>query len=84
MSSMKFNARLDTPHHGPPNLCKDAGVFADSLTDIHNAMVKCSSLSTGAGYTRVFRCPHRYKSTGLKSGGRGGHAAGPPLPIPLS
>jgi hypothetical protein len=27
-------------HHGPPYLFRDAGVFADSLTGIHNAMVK--------------------------------------------
>jgi hypothetical protein len=32
MSSMEFNARLDTSHH--------AGAVADSLTGIHNAMVK--------------------------------------------
>jgi hypothetical protein len=37
MSSMRFNARLDTSHHGPPHPCKDAGVVADSLTGIHNA-----------------------------------------------
>jgi hypothetical protein len=39
------------------------------------------SLSTGA----AFRCPHRYKSRGFKSGvGRGGHAVGPPVPVPRS
>jgi hypothetical protein len=41
MSSTRFNARLDTSHHGPPHPFKDAGVVADSLTGIHNAMVKC-------------------------------------------
>jgi hypothetical protein len=41
MSSMRFNARLDTSHHGPPYQFKDAGVVADSLTGIHSAMVKC-------------------------------------------
>jgi hypothetical protein len=41
MSSMIFNAPLDTSHHGPPHPIKDAGVVADSLTGIHNAMVKC-------------------------------------------
>jgi hypothetical protein len=30
MSSMRFNARLDTSHHGPPHPFKDAGVVADS------------------------------------------------------
>jgi hypothetical protein len=38
---MRFNARLDTSHHGLPHPCKDAGVVADSLTGIHSAMVKC-------------------------------------------
>jgi hypothetical protein len=41
MSSMRFNAPLDTSHHGPPHPFKDAGVVEDSLTGIHNAMVKC-------------------------------------------
>jgi hypothetical protein len=41
MSSMLFNARLDTFHHGPPHVFKDAGLVADGLTGIHNAMVKC-------------------------------------------
>jgi hypothetical protein len=40
MSSMIFNARLDTSHLGPLYAFKDAGVVADSLTGIHNAMVK--------------------------------------------
>jgi hypothetical protein len=40
MFSMKFNARLDTAHHGPPHPCRDVGIAADSLTGIHNAMVK--------------------------------------------
>jgi hypothetical protein len=41
MSSMKFNARLNTSHHGLPRPCKDVGVVADNLTGIHNAMVRC-------------------------------------------
>jgi hypothetical protein len=41
MSSMEFNAPLDTCYHGPPHPFRDAGVVADSLTGIHNAMVKC-------------------------------------------
>jgi hypothetical protein len=41
MPSMRFNARLDISHHGPLHPCKDAGVVADSLTGIHNAVVKC-------------------------------------------
>jgi hypothetical protein len=40
MSAMKFNAHLDTSHHGLLSPFKDAGVVEDSLTGIHNAMVK--------------------------------------------
>jgi hypothetical protein len=38
MSSVRFSVRLDTSHHGSPRPVRDAGVVADSLTDIHNAM----------------------------------------------
>jgi hypothetical protein len=41
MSSMRFNARLDTSHHGPPHPFKGARVVADTLTGIQNAVVKC-------------------------------------------
>jgi hypothetical protein len=41
MSSMRFNARLDASHHGPPHPYKDAGVVKNRLTGIHNATVKC-------------------------------------------
>jgi hypothetical protein len=41
MSSTRFNAPLYMSHHGPPHPYKDAGAVADSLTGIHNAMVKC-------------------------------------------
>jgi hypothetical protein len=41
MSCIRFNTRLDTSHLGPPHPCKDAGADADSLTGIHNAIVKC-------------------------------------------
>jgi hypothetical protein len=41
MPSMKFNARLDASHHGPPRPFKDAGAFEDTLTGICNAMEKC-------------------------------------------
>jgi hypothetical protein len=36
---MRFNAPLYTSHHGPRHPFKDAGVVADILTGIHNAMV---------------------------------------------
>jgi hypothetical protein len=35
---MRFNAHLDTSHHGPRNPFKDAVEVADTLTGIHNAM----------------------------------------------
>jgi hypothetical protein len=38
---MSFKPRLDTCHHGPSHRLKTAGVDADSLTGISNAMVKC-------------------------------------------
>jgi hypothetical protein len=41
MTSMRFNVRLDTSHHGPPRPFKDVGVVADSLTGFHSVMVKC-------------------------------------------
>jgi hypothetical protein len=41
MSSMGLSARLDTSHYGPPRPFRDAGAVVDSLTGIHNAMVKC-------------------------------------------
>jgi hypothetical protein len=43
MSSMRFNGRLGTYHHGQQHPFKDAGVVADRLTrltGIHDAM-KC-------------------------------------------
>jgi hypothetical protein len=41
MSSMRFNARLDTSHDGPSHPFKDAGVIVDGLTGIRNAMLRC-------------------------------------------
>jgi hypothetical protein len=41
MFSTRFNARPDTSRHGPPHAFKEPGLAADSLTGIHNAMVKC-------------------------------------------
>jgi hypothetical protein len=40
-----------------------------------------SSSSTGDEETNDFKWPHKYKSSGYKSGERGGQAIGPPLPI---
>jgi hypothetical protein len=41
MSTMRFNAGTETSHHGLLHLFRSAGVVVDSLTGIHNAMVKC-------------------------------------------
>jgi hypothetical protein len=40
ISSTRFNADLDTSHHGRHCPFRDAGIVAGSLTGIHNAMVK--------------------------------------------
>jgi hypothetical protein len=53
MSSMRFNAHLGTYHHGPPHPFKDTGVVADSLTGIHNAMVKYLFVVHTQGYLDV-------------------------------
>jgi hypothetical protein len=67
MFVMRFNAHLDTSHHGSPHPYKDAEVVAGSLTGIHKAMVKCLFIVNRTAYTRVSRCPHRQKSRGFKS-----------------
>jgi hypothetical protein len=41
MPSKRFKASLGRSHHRPPYPFKAAKVVAGSLTDIHNAMVKC-------------------------------------------
>jgi hypothetical protein len=38
---MELNSSLGSSHHGPPHTFKDAGLVVDSLTGIHNAIVKC-------------------------------------------
>jgi hypothetical protein len=53
MSSMKFKAHLDTSHHGLQNPFKDA----DSLTGIHNAMVKCLFVVNRSFIHKGFRVP---------------------------
>jgi hypothetical protein len=52
---MRFSARLDTSHHGPPHPCKDGGVVADTLTGIHSATV----------VNRTSRCPHKGFESGV-------------------
>jgi hypothetical protein len=36
MTSMRFNARLHTSHHGPTHPLKDDWVFVDGLTGVHD------------------------------------------------
>jgi hypothetical protein len=45
---MRFNARLDTYRHGPPQSFKDAGVVGDVLTGIR--LGSASLLSAGGAY----------------------------------
>jgi hypothetical protein len=68
---VRFTACLDMSHCGSVHPFIDAGVVADSVTGIHNAMVKCSIIVNRG-------CIHK-KSTGFKSGKRGDHAGDPPL-----
>ena len=42
-----------------------------------------SACSIDVTYTIDFKCPHKWKSNGFKSGERAGHATGPPRPIHL-
>jgi hypothetical protein len=53
MSFTRSNARLDTSHHGPQHPFEDAGVVADSLTDIDNAVVKWSFV---VSRSCIFKC----------------------------
>jgi hypothetical protein len=40
MSFMSFKASFDRSHRGPSHPFEDVGVAEDSLTGIHNAMMK--------------------------------------------
>jgi hypothetical protein len=57
MSFIIFNAHFDTSHHGTPHPFKDAGIDANILTGIHNAIMKCPFVATGTVYTMVLRYP---------------------------
>jgi hypothetical protein len=72
MFSMRFSAHLDKTHHEPPHLFKDAGVIADSLTGIQNA-INCFFVVNRIGFLGVLR--------GLKSIELEDHAVGSPLDI---
>jgi hypothetical protein len=59
MFSMKFNAHVDTSHHGPPHPFKDAEGVVGSLTGIQNAIVKCLFVVNRNCLYKEFMCPHR-------------------------
>jgi hypothetical protein len=59
ISSTKFYARHDMSYHGQSYPFKDAGVVADSLTGIHNAMVKFLFVINRNYIYKGFWCPHR-------------------------
>jgi hypothetical protein len=59
MFSMRFNARLDTSHHGQQHSFKDTLIVADSLTGIHNAMVKhLFAINRSCVHRSVYVSPH--------------------------
>jgi hypothetical protein len=51
---MRFRAHLDTSLHGLPHLFEDAEVVSDSLTGIHNTMVKCLFTVNRSGIHKGF------------------------------
>jgi hypothetical protein len=61
MSSMRYKARLDTSHYGPPHPFKDAGVVANSLTRIHNTTVKCIFFVNRSCLHKRFQAPPQLK-----------------------
>jgi hypothetical protein len=76
MFTRYHSMHASTFYHGPPHPFKDGGVLADSLTGIRNAMLNSLYVVNRSCIYKGVRC-----STGLKSGERGGHATGPPLPV---
>jgi hypothetical protein len=69
MSSMRFNVRFDTPHHGPPHPFKYPWALADSLTGIRSSMVTCLFFSNRMCVHKDFKCiPQRNpEDSNLKS-----------------
>jgi hypothetical protein len=56
-SSTRLNPLLYTSY-GPSRQSKDAGMRANSLTGIHNAMVKCLYIVSRSCMAKGFMCPH--------------------------
>jgi hypothetical protein len=67
---MKFNARLNTSHHGPQHPFKDAGVVADSLTVRTSYLIICDSVCNTSVIMSVIYC---YKLNHLISPLAGSH-----------
>jgi hypothetical protein len=63
---------MDTPDHGQSQILNDHAAVANCLTRHKTHVGDVSSFLNGAEHTKIFKGPHRYKATGLKSGERGG------------
>jgi hypothetical protein len=84
ISSVRFNARLDTSHHGSSNPLKDVGTVPDGLTDIRNAMVKCLFVANMSCIHKRSQVPPQITFIGLKSGECGDQPVGFSLPVDRS
>jgi hypothetical protein len=63
---------MDASDRGLSYYFKGHGAVANYLTGIKKCVGEVSSFAIEAEYTRVLKCPHRWKSKGLRSGERGG------------
>jgi hypothetical protein len=69
-----------TPQHISSSVQR-CWIVANSLTGIHNVMVRCIFVVNSSCIHKTFKCPHRLTSRGFKSSKCGGHAVGLSLPI---
>ncbi|GBN76122.1 hypothetical protein AVEN_188860-1 [Araneus ventricosus] len=75
---------LHTPHRRRNDwrtLSKIPGVVFILSAATTILTTRSSAESTGVSYAKDFMCPQKKKSSGLRSGERGGQATGPPRPI---
>jgi hypothetical protein len=79
MSSMRFNARLCTSHHGPLHPFKDGDVIADSMTVIHSEM--CLFVVNRSCIHKGFLSVPTSKSRRIRVRWSWRPCSGPPLPI---
>jgi hypothetical protein len=59
MSYVIINARLKSSHYGQLHPFKDAGLVADSLTGVRNAIVSCLFVVNRNYIHKGFTFPHR-------------------------